>query len=185
MSESFRQHYLNNTRKLFRYYKSLGDKSLVQIDEEKIHFNFDENSNNVAIIVKHIAGNMLSRWTDFLNSDGEKEWRNRDTEFEDTFQSKAEMMDYWEKGWNCLFNAIDPLKEEDVNKTIYIRNEGHSVMEAMNRQLAHYSYHIGQLVYVIKALKSDSWQTLSIPKGKSEDFIRNKFSQDKSSKNFI
>lgn len=185
MPENIAQNYLENIRKLYRYYKSLGDKSLAQINDKQIHFRFDESSNNVATIVKHMAGNMLSRWTDFLTADGEKEWRNRETEFEDTFQSKAEMMAYWEKGWACVFNAIDPLKTEDLEKIIYIRNEGHSVLEAMNRQLAHYSYHIGQLAFVIKALKSTDWKTLSIPKGKSEIFNKDKFNKGKRRKNFI
>ncbi len=176
---------MDNTKKLFQYYKSLGDKALAQLDEEKIHFRFDENSNNVATIVKHMAGNMLSRWTDFLTSDGEKEWRNRETEFEDTFHSKDDMLKYWEKGWKCLFEAIDPLKGKDLDKIVYIRNEGHSILEAMNRQLAHYSYHTGQLVFVIKSLKSDDWQSLSIPKGNSENFNTDKFSKGKSRKNFI
>jgi hypothetical protein len=185
MTKNIAQNYLDTTKKLFHYYKSLGDKALAQLDEEKIHFRFDENSNNVATIVKHMAGNMLSRWTDFLIADGEKEWRNRETEFEDTFQSKELMVDYWEKGWKCLFDAIEPLKEEDLGKIVYIRNEGHSVLEAMNRQLAHYSYHVGQLVFIIKALKSDGWQSLSIPKGKSVEFNADKFSKDKSRRNFI
>ena len=185
MANSISKNYLESIKKLFRYYKSLGDKSLAQIDEKQIHFKFEENSNNIATIVKHLAGNMLSRWTDFLTTDGEKEWRNRETEFEDTFQSKEEMLAYWEKGWNCLFSAIDPLKEKDLDKIIYIRNEGHTVLEAMNRQLAHYSYHIGQLVFAIKALKSDTWQSLSIPRGKSEDFNKDKFQEDKKRKNFI
>lgn len=185
MATSFRKDYLDNSRKLFRYYKSLGDKTLAQIDDPGIHHKFDEHSNNVATIVKHIAGNMLSRWTDFLTTDGEKEWRNRETEFEDTFQNKAEMLAYWEKGWNCLFEAIDPLQEADLDKVVYIRNEGHSVLEAMSRQLAHYSFHVGQLVFLIKAIKSADWQTLSIPKGKSEDFNAEKFSKDKARKHFI
>ena len=185
MPDSISQNYLETSRKLFRYYKSLGDKSLAQINEEQIHFKFEENSNNIATIVKHIAGNMLSRWTDFLSSDGEKEWRNRETEFEDTFQSKEEMLAYWEKGWNCLFKAIDPLKEEDLSKIVYIRNEGHTVLEAMSRQLAHYSSHTGQLIFIAKALKSDTWQSLSIPRGKSGDFNNAKFQEKKKRKNFI
>ena len=185
MPETISTHYLENIKKLYRYYKSLGDKALDQIEEEKIHFRFEENSNNVATIVKHMAGNMLSRWTDFLTADGEKEWRNRETEFEDTFQSKAEMLAYWENGWNCLFEAIDPLTENDLEKVVYIRNEGHSVVEALNRQLAHYGYHVGQLVFVIKALKSDDWKTLSIPKGGSKNFNKEKFTKEKQRKNFI
>ena len=179
------QNFLESSKKLFYYYKSLVDRSLEQISEDQIHLQFDENSNNIATLVKHMAGNMLSRWTDFLTTDGEKEWRNRETEFEDTFQSKEEMLAYWEKGWKCLFDAIDPLKEGDLSKIIYIRNEGHTVLEAMNRQLAHYSYHTGQLVFIAKALKSDSWNSLSIPKGKSEAFNKAKFEEDKKRKNFI
>ena len=185
MADPVRSNYLESTKKLFRYYKSLGDKSLEQIEGEKIHHRFDENSNNIATIVKHIAGNMLSRWTDFLTADGEKEWRNRETEFEDTFSTKEEMLEYWEKGWNCLFKAIDPLTESDLDKVVYIRNEGHSVVEAMNRQLAHYSYHVGQLVFVIKVLKSADWKTLTIPRGGSQDFNSKKFSQEKRRKDFL
>ena len=185
MSTTIPQNYLESIKKLYRYYKSMGDKSLAQINDEQIHFKFEEYSNNTATIVKHIAGNMLSRWTDFLTADGEKEWRNRETEFDDTFSTKEEMLAYWEKGWNCLFEAIDPLTENDLDKIIYIRNEGHTVLEAMNRQLAHYSSHIGQLVFVIKALKSEDWQTLSIPRGKSKDFNQKKFKEDKQRKNFI
>ena len=179
MENTIPQNYLDSTRKLFRYYKSLGDKAMEQLDENKIHFRFEENSNNVATIVKHMAGNMLSRWTDFLTADGEKSWRNRETEFDDTFRSKSEMLAYWEKGWNCLFDAVDPLKKEDLDKIVYIRSERHSVLDAMNRQLAHYSYHTGQLVFVIKALVASDWQSLSIPRGKSEEFNKDKFGQGK------
>lgn len=182
---TFQENYLENIRKLFRYYKDLGDQSLERLSEEEIHFRFEANSNNVAAITKHIAGNMLSRWTDFLNSDGEKEWRNRETEFVDDFKSKADVLAYWEKGWNCLFQAIDPLTIEDLEKVAYIRNEGHSVLEAINRQLAHYSYHIGQLVLISKAIKGSEWQSLSIPKGQSSSFNAQKFKKDKSRKNFI
>ena len=182
---TFQENYLENTRKLFRYYKSLGDASLSRLNGNEIHFQFEENSNNCAIIAKHIAGNMLSRWTDFLNSDGEKEWRNRETEFEDNFNSKEELISYWEKGWDCVFTAIDPLQPEDLDKIVYIRNEGHTVLEAMNRQLAHYSYHVGQLVMLSKAIKGADWQSLSIPKGQSQVFNKDKFDKDKSRKNFI
>ena len=173
MKPSTSLNYLENIKALFRYYKSLGDKALAQISDEEIHFQFDPHSNNITTVVKHMAGNMLSRWTDFLNSDGEKEWRNRETEFDDTFQTKAEVLEYWEKGWTCLFKAIDPLVEADLEKIAYIRNEGHSVLEAINRQLAHYSYHTGQLVFIAKAIKSDQWKSLSIPRGDSEKFTLN------------
>jgi len=182
---TFEDNYLDNIRKLFRYYKSLGDQSLARLDDSNIHDSLGEGSNNAAIIAKHIAGNMLSRWTDFLDSDGEKEWRNRETEFADDFPSKAALMDYWEKAWKCLFKAIDPLEAADMNKIAYIRNEGHSIVEAINRQLAHYAYHIGQLVFVSKAINGDQWESLSIPKGQSKDFNQTKFSQEKSRKNFI
>jgi hypothetical protein len=143
--ESAGNNYLSSTRKLFRYYKSLGDKAIERVNQEQIHWQYNEQSNSVAVIIKHIAGNSLSRWTDFLNSDGEKESRNRDDEFEDTL-SKDELVELWEKGWQCLFNAIDPLTETDLTRIIYIRNEGHTVTEAINRQLAHIPYHVGQMV---------------------------------------
>jgi uncharacterized protein DUF1572 len=182
---TFKENYLENIRKLFRYYKSMGDESLARLTEEETHFRFEENSNSCAIIAKHMAGNMLSRWTDFLTADGEKAWRNREAEFEDDFNSKEELIAYWEKGWNTLFSAIDPLQTNDLEKIIYIRNEGHSILEAINRQLAHYSYHIGQLVLMSKAIKGKAWQSLSIPKGQSSTFNKDKFTQDKSRKNFI
>ena len=184
-TQPFQENYLQNIKKLFRYYKSLGDKTFAQLDETQI-FQLPENhSNSVAIIVKHIAGNMLSRWTDFLNSDGEKSWRNREMEFENTFETKQEVLDYWEKGWACLFNAIDPLTIEDLDKIAYIRNEGHSVLEAINRQLAHYSYHVGQIVFLGKLWKGENWESLSIPKGQSKAFNQKKFSQEKQRKNFV
>ncbi len=182
---TFKENYLENIRKLFRYYKSMGDQSLARLSEEEIHFRFEENSNNCAAIAKHVAGNALSRWTDFLTSDGEKEWRNRETEFVDDFESKEAVIDYWEKGWACVFDAVDHLSVEDLDKVAYIRNEGHSVLEAINRQLAHYSYHVGQLVLLAKAIKGAEWQSLSIAKGQSNAFNKNKFEQQKSRKNFI
>lgn len=182
---SFKENYLDNIRKLFLYYKKMGDESIVRLSESEIHFRFEENSNNCATIAKHIAGNMLSRWTDFLNSDGEKEWRNRELEFQDDFENKLALFAYWEKGWAALFNAIDSLTPDDLEKIVYIRNEGHSVLEAINRQLAHYSYHIGQLVMLSKAIKGADWESLSIPKGESKNFNQVKFTTEKSRKNFI
>ena len=182
---TFKENYLENIRKLFRYYKSMGDESLTRLTEEEIHFRFEENSNSCAIIAKHMAGNMLSRWTDFLTADGEKEWRNREAEFQDYFNSKEALIEYWEKGWSTLFSAIDPLQTSDLEKIIYIRNEGHNILEAINRQLAHYSYHVGQLVLMSKAIKGNTWQSLSIPKGQSSTFNKDKFTKDKSRRNFI
>lgn len=181
----FLQNYIENIQKLFRYYKSLGEKSIAQLNDEQVFQTPDDESNSVAIIVKHIAGNMLSRWTDFLDSDGEKSWRNREQEFESTFKTKKEMMEYWEKGWTCLFNAVDPLTVEDMSKIAYIRNEGHSVLEAINRQLTHYAYHVGQIVFLAKSLKSKDWKSLSIPKGQSKVFNAEKFSKEKTRKNFV
>ncbi|MBC8754762.1 DUF1572 family protein [Kordia sp. YSTF-M3] len=178
------ENYLESTRKQFTYYKSLGDKTFAQLSDEEIHWQQNDDSNSVAIIVKHIVGNMLSRWTNFLTEDGEKEWRHRDTEFEDTYTSKAEMITAWEKGWRCLFAAIDPLEAKDVSRIIYIRNQGHTVMEAMTRQLSHYAYHIGQLVYVGKLIRGNEWTSLSIPKGKSSTYNTDKFSKEKGKRHF-
>ncbi|AZA73259.1 DUF1572 domain-containing protein [Chryseobacterium indoltheticum] len=156
--------------KRFQYYKMLGDKSFEQLSDEQIFWQFNQESNSIAIIVKHVAGNMLSRWTNFLTEDGEKPWRNRDEEFVNTFQSKAEVLDYWEKGWKCLFEALSQINDQNLYSTIYIRNEGHSVIDAVFRQLAHYPYHIGQIVFIAKMMKNDDWKTLSIARNKSQDF---------------
>ena len=176
--------YLESAKKQFLYYKLLGEKAIGQLENEQLFISMNEDTNSIAQIVKHLSGNMLSRWTDFLNSDGEKEWRNRDDEFVDTYKSKAELLENWNKGWYCLFNAINPLKAEQLSDIIYIRNEGHSVVEAINRQLAHYPYHIGQIVFYAKLLKKTEWESLSIPKNKSGEYNSEKFSREKSIKNF-
>lgn len=176
--------YLRSVRKQFEYYKSLGDKTFEQIDDTNIHWQFNEDSNSISIIVKHIVGNMLSRWTNFLTEDGEKEWRQRDTEFEDTYQNKEELINAWEKGWQCLFDAITPLTSTDLERIIYIRNQGHTVTEAINRQLAHYSYHIGQIVFLSKMITNNQWKSLSIPKGKSTSYNAEKFSKEKGRRHF-
>ena len=147
------ENYIDSIKKQFQYYKMLGDKSLLVLNDDEIHWQSGEESNSAAIIVKHIVGNMLSRWTNFLTEDGEKEWRNRDDEFEDTYSSKEEMFAHWEEGWQCLLNTLNSLEANDLEKIIYIRNQGHTVLEAINRQLAHYPYHIGQIVYIAKLLK--------------------------------
>jgi len=156
--------------KRFEYYKILGDKSFSQLSEEQLFWQFNEESNSIAIIVKHIAGNMLSRWTDFLTEDGEKPWRNRDEEFVSSFSTKDEVLEYWESGWKCLFQALDQINEENLYSVIYIRNEAHTVLDAVLRQLAHYPYHVGQIIYIAKMIKNDDWKTLSIARNKSEDF---------------
>ena len=165
--------YLQSALRLFKYYKSLGDKAIERIPDDKIHFQFNEDSNSLALMVRHMAGNMLSRWTDFLTTDGEKPWRNRDSEFDDPNWNKEELVAQWEKGWAALFNATEPLNADDLEKIVYIRNEGHTAMEAINRQIAHYAYHVGQIVFLAKAITSE-WETLSIAQNKSSDFNKNK-----------
>ncbi|RQP09219.1 MAG: DUF1572 domain-containing protein [Parapedobacter sp.] len=176
--------YLESIKKQFLYYKMLGEKAMEQLQEEQLFWRYNEESNSIAILVNHIAGNMLSRFTDFLTTDGEKPWRNRDVEFTNPFQNKAELMEHWNKGWDCLMNALDQLTEADLEKIIYIRNDGHTVTEAINRQLAHYPYHIGQMVFIAKMLKNEDWKTLSIARNKSADYNSRKFSQDKDRRHY-
>lgn len=177
-------HYLESIKKQFLYYKTLGEKSFEQLEQEQLFVALNENTNSIATIVKHLSGNMLSRWTNFLTSDGEKEWRNRDDEFIDTIASKEELLEVWQKGWDCFFDAINTLKPEQLSDIIYIRNEGHTVIEAINRQLAHYPYHIGQIVFYAKLLKNSEWNSLSIPKNNSQAYNSEKFSKEKSIRNF-
>jgi hypothetical protein len=161
--------YLNSAKKQFQYYKSVGEKTMAQLKDEDLFWVYNEESNSIAIIVQHLWGNMLSRWTDFLTSDGEKEWRKRDEEFEAITKTRKELMDKWNAGWQCLFDALDSLTPADWDKTIYIRNEPHSVVDAINRQLAHYPYHIGQIVFIGK-MAASGWKALTIPKGNSQVF---------------
>lgn len=176
--------YLESVKKQFLYYKTLGEKAIAQLEPEQLFVSVNEDTNSIAIIIKHLSGNMISRWTDFLTSDGEKEWRNRDGEFEETINSKEELMALWDKGWDCFFKAFDALTPSQLETIIYIRNEGHTVMEAINRQLAHYPYHVGQIVFFAKMLKKTEWDSLSIPKNKSNSYNADKFSKEKSIKNF-
>ncbi len=176
--------YLESVKKQFLYYKTLAEKAIHQIDENQLFISLNDDTNSISMIVKHLKGNMLSRWTDIFTSDGEKSWRNRDDEFIDTYTSKTEIIENWDKGWECFFDTLNNLKPEDLSKIIYIRNEGHSVMEAINRQLAHYSYHIGQIVFYAKLLKNSEWNSLSIPKNKSNDYNSEKFSNKKQIRNF-
>ncbi len=178
------KNYLESVKKQFLYYKTIGEKAMHQLEPEQLFVSVNEDTNSIAVIVKHLSGNMLSRWTDFLTSDGEKEWRNRDDEFEATIKTKEELMTLWDKGWNCFFEAINALTPEQLSQIIYIRNEGHTVMEAINRQLAHYPYHVGQIVFYAKMLKQSDWTSLSIPKNKSNDYNTDKFSKEKSTKHF-
>ena len=176
--------YLESVKMQFEYYKILGDKTFSQLQDEKLFWQYNDDSNSIATIVKHLWGNMLSRWTDFLTSDGEKEWRNRDAEFENDINNRQELLEKWNDGWTCLFNALNSLTTEDLNKIIYIRNQGHTVTEAINRQLAHYPYHIGQIVYLGKMLADKNWTSLSIPKGNSHAYNTEKFSKPKQKEHF-
>ncbi|WP_347926332.1 DUF1572 family protein [Pontimicrobium sp. SW4] len=176
--------YLPSIIKQFEYYKSLGDKTFNQLTDEQIYWQYNNESNSIAIIVKHIVGNMLSRWTNFLTEDGEKTWRERDKEFENTYINKEQMLKAWEQGWKCLFDAITPIKNEQLESLVYIRNHGHTITEAINRQLAHYSYHIGQIVFLGKMITNDNWKSLSIPKGTSTRYNEEKFAKDKTRKHF-
>jgi uncharacterized damage-inducible protein DinB len=169
------QIFLTSTLKFFTYYKQLAEKAMAQLTDEEVLYQPNAASNSIALIVHHMSGNMRSRFTDFLTSDGEKSWRNRDAEFEQSYATKAEMMEAWEAGWKCVFDSLLALTPADLTQIIYIRNEEHTVVDAIQRQLAHYSYHVGQIVYQAKLLKNEQFVSLSIPKGQSEHFNQKKF----------
>lgn len=169
--------YLESARKQFEYYKLLGDKTFAQVSDEHLFLQINEASNSIATLVKHLWGNMLSRWTDFLESDGEKPTRHRDAEFENDLTSREEVLAKWNEGWGCLFTALDALRPEDLDRIIHIRNQGHTVVEAINRQLAHYPYHVGQIVFLGKMFAQGEWTSLSIPKGGSGSFNAEKFAK--------
>jgi uncharacterized damage-inducible protein DinB len=164
--------YAKDSFEVFKHYKKLAERAMEQAPDEALTTTLDGESNSIAQIVKHMVGNMRSRWTDFLTSDGEKPDRNRDTEFETPPQSRAEIMALWEKGWNYVFDALLPLTDADMGRTVLIRSEAHSVMQAINRQIAHYSYHVGQIVYLAKhfAAGGSGWTAITVPRGKSADF---------------
>jgi hypothetical protein len=176
--------FLRSANRQFLYYKTLGEKAIDQLETEQLFVSLNDDTNSIATIVKHLHGNMLSRWTDFLTTDGEKDTRNRDGEFDASTalsnQTKEQILSLWNEGWSCLFNTLNSLKPEDLSKIIYIRNEGHTVLEAINRQMAHYPYHVGQMVFYAKILKKSEWTSLSIPKNKSNDYNADKFSKEKS-----
>lgn len=166
-------------RKQFAYYRSLGEQTLARVPDERLFWQPNSESNSLATVVKHLAGNMLSRWTDFLDSDGEKDWRDRDGEFENDLATRAEVEDLWKRGWVCLESALDTISPDDLERIVYIRNQGHTVTEALLRQLAHYPYHVGQMVYLGKLVLDERWESLSIPKGKSGTFNAAKFAEPK------
>jgi hypothetical protein len=176
--------YLQDSLGLLRYYKKLGDRAMAQCPDEALFVTLDEESNSIAIIVKHMSGNMRSRWSDFLTTDGEKPDRNRDTEFETPPDTRVQLVEMWERGWKYVFDALDPLTEADLTRTVTIRSEPHSVMQAINRQIAHYAHHVGQILLLAKHLtfsKTGKWESLSVPRGKSADMnakvAAGKFSQ--------
>ena len=170
-SEAIVQNYFEDAVSALKAYKKMADKAIAQMTDDELFVTLDEESNSVAVIMKHMAGNMFSRWTDFLTSDGEKPDRNRDMEFViEANTTKQDVLDYWERGWACVFAAIEPLTLEDFEKTVMIRGEKHTIVQAINRQLMHYSYHIGQIVYLAKHFRSTEWSSLSIPRNKSAEF---------------
>lgn len=176
--------YLTSAKKQFAYYKLLGEQTMSQLSDEALFWQYNDESNSIALIVKHLWGNMMSRWTDFLTTDGEKEWRNRDSEFENDVQTRKELMARWHAGWDCLLTTLDGLQQEDFQKEIFIRNMGPSVVEAINRQLAHYPCHVGQLVFIGKMVCNEKWTSLSIPRGNSEAYNADKFDQPKRTEHF-
>ncbi len=159
--------FLDSVVKRLTYYKELGNKTFAQLSDKDFHFNPGEECNNIAIIIQHMHGNMLSRWTGFLTSDGEKEWRKRDAEFEDQNLSKEQLINLWEEGWKCFLDVLRALPDAYLENTVHIRNEPLSVVDAINRQLAHYPYHVGQIIYAAKIIKNKNWHNLSVPKGQS------------------
>ena len=170
MALKFSTSHLSDSISLFRYYKNLGERAMAQVADDQLLDAPDEESNSIAIIVKHLSGNMLSRWTDFLTTDGEKPTRHRDSEFENPPQDRQKLMRVWEEGWKRLLNTLESLDDSYLGRQILIRGEAHSVMQAINRQLCHYAYHVGQIVLLAKERRRDEWTSLSIPRGKSEEF---------------
>ena len=167
--------YLKSIKKEFLHYKHLAEKAMEQLEPAQLFFVNKDDANSIATIVNHLNGNMLSRWTDFLTTDGEKPWRNRDNEFNNNATDRETVMAKWDEGWSCLFNSINQLDERLLETTVFIRSEPHTVLDAINRQLAHYSYHIGQIVYSAKQLKNSEWYSLSIKKNRSDEYNATKF----------
>jgi hypothetical protein len=173
---NFEQHFLENTIGVFRNYRALAEKSFDQLENDKdFHYAPDGESNSIAVIIKHMSGNMISRWTDFLTTDGEKPNRNRDGEFIDGQETKAQLLELWNKGWKVFMDTLESLKAEDLMKTVTIRGEGLTVTQALNRQTAHYAYHVGQIVFLAKHIKNADWKSLSIPKNKSAEHLKGNY----------
>jgi hypothetical protein len=172
MAHKLTNSYLEDSLAVFRQYKKLGEDAMAQVSDDQLFVALDEEMNSIAIIVKHMVGNMRSRWTDFLTSDGEKPNRNRDSEFVDAPTNRAALLSIWNDGWKCMFHALEPLTDADLQRTVTIRSEPHSVMQAINRQIAHYSYHIGQIVFLAKHFQGSNWKSLTVPRNKSAEFNR-------------
>jgi hypothetical protein len=170
MPHEFTTSYISDSINVFRYYKRLAERAISQVADADLFTELDPQTNSIAIVIKHIAGNMLSRWTDFLATDGEKPHRNRDTEFISPPAARAALLELWEQGWACLFATLEPLTDADLSRTVYIRGEAHSVMQAINRQVAHYQYHIGQIVLLARHFAADRWHSLTIPRNQSAEF---------------
>ena len=168
--------YIDSCRKQFAYYRLLGERTFEQLPDEALFWQYNAETNSIAMIVKHLWGNMLSRWTEFLTSDGEKPWRDREAEFENDIRSREELLDKWNSGWDLLLRTLDSLTGDDLERIIYIRNQGHTVLEAINRQLAHYPYHVGQIVHIGK-MAAARWTSLSIPRGGSSAYNADKFAE--------
>lgn len=174
--------FLQSAKKQFEYYKGLGERAMAQVPDDALFWQYNAESNSIATIVKHLWGNMLSRWTDFLTTDGEKPWREREAEFENDITTRAELLAKWNEGWECLFTALDTINDSNRHTEVFIRNEPHTITDAINRQLAHYPYHVGQIVFIAKMAADSHWASLTIPKGKSLEFNANKIAEEESKK---
>ena len=180
MALKFTTSYVEDSLAVFRVYKKLAEGAIEQVTDEQLYAVLDQEMNSIAIVIKHLAGNMRSRWTDFLTSDGEKPDRDRDSEFVDPPRTREALMALWAQGWDCVFAALEPLSDADLGRTITIRGEAHSVMQAINRQITHYSYHVGQIVLLAKHFRSSQWKPLTVPRGKSNEFLRKVLAGDAS-----
>jgi hypothetical protein len=181
MSSGFVQNYLTDALSSFRAYKKLADKAIAQAKDDELFIALDEESNSIAVVMKHMAGNMISRWTDFLTTDGEKPDRQRDMEFViESDTTKDDLLAYWERGWKCVFAAVEPLTIDDFEKTVTIRGQSHTIVQAINRQMTHYAYHVGQIVFLAKHFRATEWQSLSVPRNRSAQF--NQFLAESSDK---
>jgi len=170
MALKFTTSYIDDSLELLRYYKKLAERAMEQVTDDQLYATLDEEMNSIGIVVKHMAGNMRSRWTDFLTTDGEKPDRARDTEFVNPPATREALLQVWEDGWKRVFQALEPLSDSDLGRTVTIRGEAHSVMQAINRQMAHYAYHVGQIVMLAKHFARDGWQSLTVPRNRSAEF---------------